>query len=260
MSRLRDLLTRRRGGIVLGLLAIGILPLCASQAVRDLASYGLDQLRGRRYSVQDRLQEFSPAVRARVQADFARAGVAYPPREMAFLAFKDARHLEVYARNAGTDSWRFIKDYRIQGASGTLGPKLASGDRQVPEGIYAIDSLNPNSRFHLSIRIDYPNAFDREIAKRDGRADLGGDIMIHGARVSAGCLAMGNEAAEDLFVLAALTGEDHVRIVISPTDFRDPAARVPQIASPWLQELYLDLRVELQHYLKGLRGRDGSRG
>ena len=248
MSAIRALLARRRGVIVLALVAALALPVFANQTVRDLAVSGVDRLLGRRYTIEERLGEFSPAVRERVQGDFASAGIAYPPLEMSFLAFKDVRHLEVYARNAHGDPWRFIRDYRIQGASGTPGPKLASGDHQVPEGIYGIDSLNPNSRFHLSIRINYPNAFDREIARRDGRTNLGGDIMIHGARASVGCLAMGNEAAEDLFVLAALTGEDKVRIIISPTDFRDPTSRVPAIAMPWLQQLYLELRTELQQY------------
>jgi hypothetical protein len=49
-------------------------------------------------------------------------------------------------------------------------------------------------------------------------------------------------------VLTALTGERNVRIVISPTDFRDPTSRVPSIVAPWLRELYLALRTELQQY------------
>jgi murein L,D-transpeptidase YafK len=66
-------------------------------------------------------------------------------------------------------------------ASGGLGPKLGAGDRQGPERIYAIESLNPNSLFHLSMRLNYPNEFDQMRAKQDGRSDLGGDIMIHGS-------------------------------------------------------------------------------
>ena len=62
---------------------------------------------------------------------------------------------------------------------------------------------------------------------------------------------MGNEAAEDLFVLAALAGPEHVRVVISPTDFRDPTSRVPRILSDWVRELYLSLRRELQQFPNG---------
>jgi len=239
-----------------GLCAVAI-PLLASETARDLAAFAANRLEGRA-TVSDRVVEFGPAVQGRLQGAFERAGVAYPPRELAMLAFKDVRHLEVYARTHRADPWTFVTDYRVLGASGTLGPKLAEGDRQVPEGIYAVDSLNPNSKFHLAIRVSYPNDFDREIARRDGRSKLGGDIMIHGARASDGCLAMGNEAAEDLFVIAALTGEQNVRIVISPTDFRDPSSRVPTIVAPWLRELYLDLRTELQQYHPHVTGGQGG--
>lgn len=239
-----------------GLCAVAI-PLLASETARDLAAFAAARLQGRS-TVSDRVVEFGPAVQDRLQGAFEKAGLAYPPGEVALLAFKDVRHLEVYARARRGDDWRFIKDYRVLGASGTLGPKLMEGDRQVPEGIYAVDSLNPNSRFHLAIRVGYPNEFDRDVARRDGRSKLGGDIMIHGARASDGCLAMGSDAAEDLFVLAALTGEENVRIVISPTDFRDPTSRVPAIAAPWLRQLYLDLRTELQQYRPHAMGGSGG--
>ena len=53
-------------------------------------------------------------------------------------------------------------------------------DRQIPEGIYGIEYLNPNSRFHLSLKRSYPNEFDRKRATEDGWSNLGGDILIHG--------------------------------------------------------------------------------
>ncbi len=207
-----------------------------------------NRLPGPQATVEDRLAQFAPAVRQRLHHRFAAAGVAYPPRQLAFLAFKDIRRLQMYAREESGESWRFVKEYRVLGASGTLGPKLLEGDRQVPEGIYKVDSLNPNSLFHLSIRINYPNAFDRDVARLDGREKLGGAIMIHGSSVSEGCLAMGDPAAEELFVLTALAGEHNVRILISPTDFRDPDSRVPNFIAPWLQELYSALRSELWHF------------
>lgn len=230
--------------VVVALIAI---PLLASETVRDLADYALIKLRGQ-YSVEERVADFGPAVEARLSGKFRAAGLSYPPAELAYVAFKDIRRFQVYGRNSAGDPWRFVAEYRVQGASGTLGPKVKNGDRQVPEGIYRVDSLNPNSQFHLSLRLNYPNDFDRTAASREGRGDLGGDIMIHGVRASIGCLAMGNEAAEDLFVLAALVQPEHVRVVISPTDFRDPTSKVPGILSDWVGELYLSLRVELQEF------------
>jgi hypothetical protein len=241
------MLAGRKRFMLPAVFVLAAIPLLASETVRDLAGYGLDQLRGR-FTIAERVEQFAPAVGERLRGRFEAAGLAYPPAELAFVAFKDIRRLQVYGRAAANGSWRFVREYRVQGASGTLGPKIANGDRQVPEGVYRVDSLNPNSRYHLSLRLDYPNEFDRKAARLDGRTNLGGDIMIHGARASIGCLAMGNEAVEELFVVAALAGPEHIRVVISPTDFRDPTSRVPRILSDWVRELYLSLRLELQQF------------
>jgi hypothetical protein len=208
---------------------------------------------GKRYTVDERLAQFGGAVQGRMAPHFAEMGLPYPPQDLALVAFKDTRRLEVYAREAQSEPWRFVRTYSVLGASGALGPKLREGDKQVPEGIYGAELLNPNSKFHLSIRVSYPNAFDRANAAREGRTDLGGDIMIHGSSFSVGCLAMGDEAAEDLFIMAALAGVPHVRIVISPTDFREHAARAPATERPWAEQLYADLRTELTNYSRGAR-------
>jgi len=229
------------------ILVLAAIPLFANETVQDLAHRGFDRLRAQ-YTIAERVRQFGPAVADRLRGKFGAAGLAYPPAELAFVAFKDIRRLQVYGRSAAGAPWVFVHEYRVQGASGTLGPKVVNGDRQVPEGVYRIESLNPNSRYHLSLRLNYPNEFDRAAARRDGRGNLGGDIMIHGTRGSIGCLAMGNESAEDLFVLAALAGPEHIRVVISPTDFRDPTSRVPRILSDWVRELYLSLRLELQQF------------
>jgi hypothetical protein len=168
--------------------------------------------------LDDVLGLYGQKVERRLQPRFQFADLQWPPREVSLVAFKDTRLLELWARNEG--EWVHIKDYRIKGMSGKKGPKLKEGDRQVPEGFYQIEALNPNSSFHLSLKLDYPNAFDREQANREGRTNLGGDIFIHGDRVSSGCLAMGDNAVEELFVLTALLGLENVSVLISPRDFR----------------------------------------
>lgn len=202
-------------------------------------------------TVADRLRQYSNPVQQRLAPDFVRAGIAYPPVQLALLGFKKERRVEVHA--AGRDGvFKFVRAYPILGASGSLGPKLREGDAQVPEGLYAISFLNPNSLFHLSLRINYPNDFDRAQAKRDGRQQLGGDIMIHGSFASIGCLAMGDEAAEDLFVLTALTGTQNVRVVLSPIDFRTAKLNVLPAGVPaWTQSLYSQIRTELSRYQIG---------
>jgi hypothetical protein len=199
-------------------------------------------------TVAERLAQHESAVRRRLKPLLARAGLASLPREVALLAFKDTRRLALYARDDAVHPWRHVTTYRVQGASGGPGPKLREGDRQVPEGLYRVVLLNPNSRFHLSLRLDYPNEFDRHMARADGREQLGGDVMIHGTAASIGCLAVGNEAAEDLFVLAAWMGIDNIRVVICPTDFREDHAQDPIVGVPWAGRLYAMLRSELSSY------------
>ena len=141
----------------------------------------------------------------------------------------------------------FVRSYPILAASGRLGPKLRQGDKQVPEGLYRIESLNPNSRFHLALRVDYPNAFDRRLAARDRRTDLGGDIMIHGGAASIGCLAMGDEAAEDLFALVAEVGKENIDVVLSPVDFREQTLPATAGGLPdWMPELHSRIRERLE--------------
>lgn len=192
----------------------------------------------RTYTLAERLNEISPAAKQRLSAKLAAAGITGEPTDIGLVAIKDEKLLELHVKTA-SGAWQFVHRYPVLAASGTSGPKLKQGDRQVPEGIYAISFLNPNSKYHVSMRVDYPNAFDREMASRDGRKDLGGDIMIHGKAVSIGCLAIGDEAAEELFVLAHQTGLAHIKLVIAPTDMRKTG--IPAIAAgqpKWLPKLY----------------------
>jgi len=192
-------------------------------------------------SVEDRIAEFGAPARERMRPDFKKASVPYPPEKALLLAIKSERKLELWA--AGTDgALRHVSGYAILGASGVLGPKLKEGDRQVPEGFYKIELLNPNSRFHVSLRLDYPNEFDRRMGALDGRESLGGDIMIHGSDKSVGCLAMGDAVAEELFTLARDAGIENISIVISPVDFRKPFDEAALPANPsWTAGLYKDL-------------------
>jgi hypothetical protein len=198
-------------------------------------------------TIADRVAEIGHSARARLQPFFAAAGVTYPPTRFLLLGLKQEREIQLYA-SGPVQGFRFIRSYAVLGASGELGPKLREGDRQVPEGVYSIVYLNPNSIAHLSLALGYPNQFDRAHAAEDGRenAILGGDIMIHGGSGSIGCLAVGDQAAEDLFVLAADAGLEEAVVVVSPVDLRRttlPAGYQPP--APWVNQLYAWLRTEL---------------
>lgn len=205
----------------------------------------IELMKNGEYTIDQRVEQFGGAVRQRMKPFFKAKHVRYPPDKMIFVAIKKEARLELYAADESS-GMRFIRDYPILAASGKLGPKLQEGDRQVPEGVYPIELLNPNSLYHLSLRVGYPNALDRAQGVIDKRSRLGGDIMIHGRDVSIGCLAMGDEVAEDLFVLGAKVGVKNIKVIISPVDFRKESATAASLGQPaWVDAIYEEVRQEL---------------
>lgn len=199
-------------------------------------------------TIEERLEQFGTATAVRLAPHFQQADMPFPPSSIALLAFKDSNRLELYATDR-QGAWRYVRHYPILAASGLPGPKLREGDRQVPEGIYDIDYLNPNSLFHVSMKLSYPNAFDLTMAQAESRTDPGSNIMIHGKAKSIGCLAMGDAAAEELFALTAWVGKENVRVVIAPTDFRLNGSKPDLTNLPtWADRLYQQLRAELIQY------------
>ena len=200
-------------------------------------------------SLVRRLAQISPGASVRLAAKFRAAKANWQPAEIAMVAIKDDKMLELFARPEGSSEWTFIHRYPVLAASGQSGPKLRQGDKQVPEGLYNISFLNPNSKYHVSLRVNYPNAFDREMGAQDGRSNLGGDIMIHGKALSVGCLAVGDEAAEELFVLAAETGLRNIKLIIAPTDFRRHGIPTLEAGHPkWLPKLYAEVKTAMADY------------
>lgn len=198
----------------------------------------------RQRTVADALATFGEKSR-RAYAPLCRAArIAYPPRRLQLLAFKEERRLEVWGADA-KGKFRFLKGYDVLAASGGPGVKRREGDFQVPEGFYRLTTLNPNSRFHLSIRVDYPNREDVTNAAVP-RGQMGGDIYIHGGAKSIGCLALGDPAIEELFCLVARSDPDQRRVLIAPVDLRDKS--VPPADAPWVRDLYGRLAAELAAY------------
>ena len=198
------------------------------------------------HTVETRLAEIGGKARAHWKRYFDGAGILYPPASVVLVVFKRERRVEVYA---GTSPYHpvLLRQVAITAASGNPGPKLREGDRQVPEGVYEIEALNPNSMFHLALRLAYPNTFDQLMAAQDRRERLGGSIMIHGGEQSIGCVAVGDEAIEDLFVIAADAGIENVSVVIVPRDFRRTGETGLMPGQPtWVHELYAELDLRLR--------------
>jgi len=110
--------------------------------------------------------------------------------------FKEEKELEVWLKEG--EAFELFRTYDIAAMSGRLGPKLREGDRQAPEGFYFVtpSRMNPNSRFHLSFNLGYPNTFDRAYDR------TGSALMIHGNNVSIGCFAMTDAKIEEIYALA----------------------------------------------------------
>ncbi len=212
---------------------------------------GVIQVAKGKKTVNDRIVQYGDAVRTRIKPYFTKIGVAYPPKYITMVGIKDERNMEIWL--AGNDKkFKLLREYPILGMSGELGPKLKEGDGQVPEGLYRIESLNPNSSYHLALRVNYPNDDDKKRGKQDGRDKLGADIMIHGKNCSIGCLAMGDEAAEDLFVLAAETGIANISVILTPVDFRVKKLPASMPTTPaWTGELYGGISSELMKLKAG---------
>ena len=159
--------------------------------------------------------------------------------------------MSVYGRAGGKEKFEHLKDYPFTGFSGKLGPKLKSGDRQIPEGIYGIEYLNPNSTFHLSLKVSYPGDFDVKKALADGRKpeELGGDIMIHGRSGTVGCIPIGDDAVEEVFIIAAKAGIHNIKVIISPCNLLSGEKNFAKdVGVQWYGELIENIRSEMLKY------------
>lgn len=127
--------------------------------------------------------------------------------------FKREFELEVWMKRG--NRFELFSTYPVCMWSGALGPKLKQGDRQTPEGFYTVDSsaLNPNSQYHRSFNLGFPNAFDRALDRS------GSLIMVHGDCRSIGCFAMTNGVIDEIWSLltSALTaGQKRVQVQVFP--------------------------------------------
>jgi murein L,D-transpeptidase YafK len=111
--------------------------------------------------------------------------------------YKEESKLEIWKKSS-SGRYALLKDYEICRWSGTLGPKVREGDKQAPEGFYAVapGQMNPKSNYYLSFNLGFPNAFDKSM----GRS--GNFLMVHGDCLSAGCYAMTDAQMAEVYALA----------------------------------------------------------
>ncbi|WP_102106595.1 L,D-transpeptidase family protein [Oceaniglobus roseus] len=118
---------------------------------------------------------------------------------------------------------KVLKTYRFDLGFAPVGHKEFEGDGKTPEGVYFIDRRNPDSKYHLSLGISYPNEADVAYALSQGKKP-GGDIFIHGQGPlyanmknrrpdwTWGCISVSDDEIEEIYSMIR-TG---TRIVITP--------------------------------------------
>lgn len=198
----------------------------------------------RERTVDDAVRDYGARAKERFEPACLAHKIAWPPPRVRLLAFKRERVLEVWVAGK-RGAFAKAAAYPILAASGGPGPKRRAGDCQVPEGFYKLPVLNPNSKFHLSVRVDYPNADDLGHRPED-HPDPGTDIYVHGGANSIGCIAIGDAAIEELFALVAQVPASGREIWIAPVDLRkEPGYRLKD-AEPWVEESYRKLAARIK--------------
>lgn len=154
-----------------------------------------------------------------VKKQFEAKKLNWPPQALYIRSFKYDRQLEVWVKDKVKESYKLFKTYKVCMQSGTMGPKRMEGDYQVPEGFYYINEFNPNSSYHLSLGLNYPNASDRILSDS---VRPGSDIFIHGSCVSTGCIPISDLPMEELYVLAShakTAGQDFIPVHVYPVKY-----------------------------------------
>lgn len=154
-----------------------------------------------------------------LRKQFESKGLAWPAKYIYIRSFKYDGQLEVWVKNERKEPFKLFKTYRVCAMAGTLGPKRMAGDYQVPEGFYYINEFNPNSNYHLSLGLNYPNESDKVLSDS---LRPGGDIYIHGSCVTVGCIPLTDEYIDEVYILAAYAknaGEDYIPVHIYPVRF-----------------------------------------
>ncbi len=189
-----------------------------------------------------------------LKKQFESKNLLWPPQAVYIRSFKIDRKLEVWVRNSSVEQFIFFKEYNVCMQSGKTGPKRIEGDLQVPEGFYYINEFNPNSNYHLSLGLNYPNASDRILSDS---IRPGGEIYIHGNCVSTGCIAIADKPIEELYSItsnAKANGQDFIPVHVFPVKYNDEKSMDKLVenfkSSPAMNRFILNLRKAYDYFEK----------
>lgn len=148
---------------------------------------------------------------------FAVKNIPYSNFDLFLRAFKQEKVLEIWVKEKSKEEFTLLHTYNFCATSGVLGPKRKEGDLQIPEGVYHINHFNPQSNFHLSLGISYPNASDKILSDKQ---HPGSAIYIHGNCVTVGCIPITDDKIKELYIIAIEAkngGQERIPIHIFPT-------------------------------------------
>jgi len=174
-------------------MSIAAKTLILARAAALCAAVALSACSAAKHSTQPQEnQKLSPKVEASLKAMGMKPGSPIMMR-----IFKEEGVLEVW-KQKDDGKYGLAASYEICKWSGKLGPKYVEGDRQAPEGFYTVrpSQMNPNSQYHLSFDLGFPNVYDR-VNGRFGRY-----LMVHGGCSSAGCYSMTDDQIEEIYAFA----------------------------------------------------------
>jgi murein L,D-transpeptidase YafK len=187
-----------------------------------------------------------------VRGYFIKKGLKQEGFQLFIRAFKKEMKLEAWVKEKGKEEFQLLTSYDFCSTSGKLGPKRKEGDYQIPEGIYSINHFNPQSNFHLSLGINYPNASDLILSDKK---HPGSAIYIHGNCVTVGCIPITDDKINELYILAIEAknnGQEKIPVHIFPAKLDDGVVDVlakqesadEKLKGFWtnLQSIYVDFK------------------
>ncbi|WP_313608817.1 murein L,D-transpeptidase family protein [Rhizobium sp.] len=161
----------------------------------------------------DDLSRDAPQIPGKLLTEMSKKGMN-PESPVLVRIFKQESELEVWKIN-GTGRYALLKTYPMCRWSGKLGPKMANGDRQAPEGFYHVSRgmLNPKSQYYVSFNLGYPNRLESALGY------TGEALMVHGACSSSGCYALTDQGVGEIYAVvskALSSGQDRFQVQAYP--------------------------------------------
>ncbi|WP_058322262.1 murein L,D-transpeptidase family protein [Sinorhizobium sp. GL28] len=145
----------------------------------------------------DDLGEASPEISSALLSEMREKGMS-PDAPVLVRIFKMESELEIWKLDS-SGKYALLKIFPMCRWSGKLGPKTKEGDRQAPEGFYAVSAgmLNPKSQFYLSFNLGYPNRLESALGY------TGEALMVHGACSSSGCFALTDQGVGEIYAIVS---------------------------------------------------------